>query len=62
VTVGEVPLPAALTNSLLGDVNPIYVFDRRKKWPFRVNLTSIQTPANKLEIYGKLTFAAAPSP
>ena len=59
VSVGDLPLPAMLTNSLLGDVNPIYVFDRQKKWPFRVQLTSIQTPANKLEINGGLTFVPA---
>jgi hypothetical protein len=59
VKVGEVPLLEALTNSLLGDVNPIYVFDRARKWPFLVQLTAVQTINNKLELSGNLTFASA---
>ena len=61
VKVGDVPLLAALTNSLVGDVNPVYVFDRAKKWPFLVQLTAVQTVNNKLELTGNLTFGASPA-
>jgi hypothetical protein len=57
VKVGDVPLLPAMTNSLLGDINPIYVFDRARKWPFLVELTAVQTIDNKLELNGNLTFA-----
>ncbi len=50
--------------NLLGDLNPIFTFDRDQKWPFRVNLTGVGAQNDKLDIVASLTFvggSAAPT-
>lgn len=60
VSMADVPVTGAIGNSLIGHVNPIYAFDREKKWPFLVNLTRIQGQNNKLELDADLTFVTKP--
>ena len=47
-------------NNVLADLNPIYVFDAEKKWPFRVNLSGVDAQNNRMTINANLVFAAAP--
>ncbi len=47
-------------NNLLADLNPIYVFDPQKKWPFRVNLTSVVAQNNSMLVNANLVFVGAP--
>jgi hypothetical protein len=49
-------LPA---DALLRDINPIYVFDREKAWPFRVQIQNITTINDKLDLSGNLVFVPA---
>jgi LmeA-like phospholipid-binding len=59
VTVGGLPVPALLAKSLTADLNPVYVFDRERKWPLRVQVTSIQTHDNRVDVSGDLIFVPA---
>jgi hypothetical protein len=59
VTMGGLPVPAALARSLTTDMNPVYVFDRERKWPLRVQVTSIQMHDNKVDVSGDLIFVPA---
>jgi hypothetical protein len=47
-------------NNLLADLNPIYAFDPQKKWPFRVQLTSVAAQNNQMQINAALHFANMP--
>lgn len=47
-------------NNLLADLNPIYVFDPEKKWPFRVNLIGVNAQNNQLIVNADLKFAGGP--
>lgn len=47
-------------NNLLADLNPIYQFDPEKKWPFRIQLTSVNAQNNQMQINAALHFANAP--
>lgn len=62
VALGEAPLPPALIGGMLGQLNPIFIFDRDGKWPFHVNITSLLARDNKLEIAGNLIFVPANMP
>lgn len=42
--------------NLLGDLNPIFTFDPDRKWPYRVQLTKVESHANKMEITAELLF------
>jgi hypothetical protein len=59
VTMGGVPVPGPLARSFMGDINPVYVFDRERKWPLRVQVTSIRTHDNKVDVSGDLIFVPA---
>ena len=59
VTMGGVPVPGPLARSFIGDINPVYVFDRERKWPLRVQVASIQTRDNKVDVSGDLIFVPA---
>jgi hypothetical protein len=57
----KLAFPAAPTMSLpagplLAGVNPLYVIDKEKKWPYSVNIKSIRAHDNKLELTVELTF------
>ncbi|MBV9469765.1 MAG: LmeA family phospholipid-binding protein, partial [Abitibacteriaceae bacterium] len=56
VKMVDVPVGPTIGNSLVGHVNPIYVFDREHKWPFRVNITNIHAQNNKLQLDADLPF------
>ena len=47
-------------NNLLADLNPIYSFDPQKKWPFRIQLTSVGAQNNQMQINADLHFANTP--
>jgi len=52
-------LPADM---LLRDVNPVYVFDKEKAWPFRVQIQNIAANNDKLDLSGNLVFVPAVAP
>lgn len=62
VSVSGVPLPGLAVDSLMRDVNPVFVFDRHNKWPFKVELTSVSANEGILEINGNLPFKAVDTP
>ena len=45
--------------NLLGDLNPIFTFDEEKKWPFRVQITSVRAQNDTLEIDANMIFVGA---
>lgn len=59
ITVSGVPLPAMAANALLKDVNPIYVFDRKGEWPFKVNIQSVSARNDSLDVTAGLTLKPA---
>lgn len=56
ISMGGVPLAAPLAKAFTGDLNPIYVFDREGRAPFRLNIQSLQTSAVGLDIAAALRF------
>lgn len=60
IKVGGVTLPAMAANALLKDVNPIYVFDRKGEWPFRVNIQKVSAQNGFLDITAGLTLKSSP--
>ncbi|HEX8833479.1 MAG TPA: DUF2993 domain-containing protein [Abditibacteriaceae bacterium] len=56
ISLGGAPVPAMLANSLIGDFNPIYVFDRAGAWPFRVTLDHVAAQNGRLQLGAALVF------
>ena len=56
-----VPLPV---EKIVGHLNPIYVFDRQGRWPFRVDITNIDARDDMLNLSADLKFKGTvlPSP
>lgn len=48
-------------DTLLRTLNPIYVVDRDRAWPYRVEITSIRPQDAMLEMAATLTFVPAPA-
>lgn len=59
VTLDETELPPALTQGLIGQLNPIFVFDADNKLPFRINIKTLSALNDKLELGGDVTFVPA---
>lgn len=56
VKVGGIGLPAFATKSVLQDVNPIFVFDPKREWPFEVRVSKVTAEGGKLTIVADLPF------
>ena len=59
VSIGGVALSDQMSQSFTRSVNPIYVFDREHKTPFRVQIRSMQTSAAGIDIRADLPFVPA---
>ena len=44
-------------SKLFEQMNPVYVFDKDKKWPFAVQVTSLTTANDKMDLSATLKFA-----
>jgi hypothetical protein len=61
LSLGGAPVPEALTKSVLGGVNPIFVADFTRKWNFRTEIKTIVARNDKLDISGDLVFVPPPA-
>ncbi len=49
-------------SKLFEHMNPVYVFDKEKKWPFVVQVTSLTTTNDKMDVHASLKFAQSLTP
>lgn len=59
LSIGGAAVPAAVANSLIGDINPVFTFDRAGLWPYRVNLTAATAQNDTLTLATTLSFVPA---
>jgi hypothetical protein len=59
LSIAGTAVPAAVANSLIGEINPVFTFDRAGLWPYRVTLTSATAQNDTLTLASTLTFVPA---
>lgn len=58
-TVTGFSLPVS---KLFESMNPVYAFDKEKKWPFAVQITSLTADSDKMDLKAALKYAAPANP
>jgi hypothetical protein len=53
--VSGVPVPEMLAKSIIGEINPVYTFDKSGKWPFIPSITKVVADKNLLVLEASLT-------